>query len=77
MSITAHATCLTRNAYSSSASFASILDTEDETFPALDFENSKAGAEGTDGTEFFSDTHFAVMRDMNADADASMDFDAV
>ena len=63
-------------AYSSSASFANILDDEAETFPALDFENSQAGPEGPDGTEFFSDTHFAVMRDMNAEADASMDFEA-
>ena len=66
------------SAYSSSARFAGSLGHEDETLPAaLDFENSPAGPEGTDGTEFFSDTHFAVMRDMNAEADASMEFDAV
>ena len=78
ISITAHTTCLTRIAYSIDGAFANILSTEDEneTFPALDFEKSQAGAEGSDPTEFFSDTHFAVNRDLDSAVNASMDFEA-
>lgn len=76
ISITAPTTCLTRIAYSVDGAFANILSIEDETFPALDFEKSQAGAEGSDPTEFFSDTHFAVNRDLDSAVNASMDFEA-
>ena len=73
ISITAHTTCLTRIAYSIDAAFGS---TADETFPALDFETYQAGAEGSDPTELFSDTHFAANGDLDSAVNASMDFEA-